>query len=301
MSGLAHRPRVLVVYKKSAYQLYVMERRNRRVERLVAERHPSVALLLSAHQAHVETLSVVRELLKREKCETSFRYRREQDLGNRFDLVVTVGGDGTLLWASHAIGAGIPIVAINSAPKASVGYFCAASGPQIRDAIADALRGRLRAFELTRMRVTRDNEILSERVLNDALFCHAVPAATTRYILRSGRSHEEQKSSGIWIGPAAGSTAAQRSAGGQILPIESKDLQWVVREPYEPLGTKYTHRLGLIGPRGVLELQNKIQKGRLYLDGPNTEHRVDIGQSMTFSRSKEPLTLLGLRPALSAS
>ena len=39
------------------------------------------------------------------------------------DLVVTIGGDGTLLAASHAIG-DTPILGINSAPDFSVGFFC---------------------------------------------------------------------------------------------------------------------------------------------------------------------------------
>ena len=40
-------------------------------------------------------------------------------------LVVTVGGDGTLLAASHLVGGGVPVVGINSSPRSSVGFFCA--------------------------------------------------------------------------------------------------------------------------------------------------------------------------------
>ena len=79
------------------------------------------------------------------------------------------------------------------------------------------------------MRVELNGESLHDRVLNEALFCHASPAATSRYILRVARADgaepdvladEEQKSSGLWVGPAAGSTAAQRSAGGSVLPLD---------------------------------------------------------------------------------
>jgi len=61
---------------------------------------------------------------------------------------------------------------------------------------------------LTRMRVERDGEVLHRRVLNDALFCHRSPAATTRYIISHEGREEHHKSSGVWVGPAAGSTAA---------------------------------------------------------------------------------------------
>ena len=86
----------------------------------------------------------------------------------------------------------------------------------------------MKAVHLSRMSVIRNGAPVSTRVLNDALFCHRSPAATTRYILKLGKLVEEQKSSGFWIGPAAGSTAAQRSAGGKILPLASTDLQLVV-------------------------------------------------------------------------
>src|SRR4029453_1431301 len=129
------------------------------------------------------------------------------------DLVVTVGGDGTLLSASHYVD-DVPILAINSAPSHSVGFFCGARSGEAKSAITAAMRGTLRRTVLTRMKVTLNGEVVAGRVLNDTLFCHASPAATSRYILELGETFEQQKSSGMWIGPAAGSTAAQRSAGG---------------------------------------------------------------------------------------
>ena len=47
------------------------------------------------------------------------------------DLVVAVGGDGTLLAASHNV-VDVPILGVNSAPGHSVGFFCAAKRPTFR-------------------------------------------------------------------------------------------------------------------------------------------------------------------------
>jgi hypothetical protein len=82
------------------------------------------------------------------------------------------------------------------------------------------------------MCVTTNGRPVARRILNDALFCHASPAATSRYIVELGGVVEEHKSSGFWIGPAAGSTAAQRSAGGKIMPLTAQELQLVV-SPYD--------------------------------------------------------------------
>jgi NAD+ kinase len=180
-----------------------------------------------------------------------------------------------------------------------VGFFCAARKGRARAALADALAGTLRRTELARMRVERDGERLHDRVLNEALFCHATPAATSRYILRvtSGGEileTEEQKSSGLWIGPAAGSTAAQRSAGGRILPLGSRRLQYVVREPYRAEGHALSMTLGVAEEGSAIEIKNKMRQARVFLDGDHIVHEATIGQVVTMRLSDEPLVVLGL-------
>lgn len=297
-------PRVLVVYKKSAYQTNVRERKNPRFLELLARKDPSVARLIEAHDDHQATLEEVHEAVERLGVRATFRFRGDEGLVEDFDLLVTVGGDGTLLWAARWVGPGMPVVAINSAPMDSVGHFCAGKKGHVRTILARALAGELHRTELTRMQVRLDGEIITRRVLNDVLFAHPSPAATTRYLLshetkggRGGARTEEQKSSGLWIGPAAGSTAAQRSAGGKVLPIASRKLQYVVREPYHPGGRRIAMVRGLVGEREQLRIVSKIREGRLFIDGPHRLCDVRMGSEIVLSRSSEPLTLLGLRRA----
>lgn len=296
-------PRILVVYKKSAYQTNVRERKNPRFLELLARKDPSVARLVEAHDDHQATLEEAHEALAKLGVRATFRFRGDEGLVEDFDLVVTVGGDGTLLWAARWVGAGTPVVAINSAPLDSVGHFCAGKKGHVRTTLARALAGELHRTELTRMQVRLDGEVITRRVLNDVLFAHPSPAATTRYLLchepkgRAGARSEEQKSSGVWIGPAAGSTAAQRSAGGKVLPIASRKLQYVVREPYHPGGRRIAMVRGLVGERDQLRIVSKIREGRLFIDGPHRMCDVRMGSQIVLSRSSEPLTLLGLRRA----
>jgi NAD+ kinase len=289
------RPRVLVVYKKSAYQIYVHERRHARVAALLRRRSSAVAGMTRAHKDHLRTVGQVRHVLRQLGARAVFRQRRERGSTAGFDLVVTVGGDGTLLWASQMVGPGCPVVALNSAPKDSVGYFCAASQDQIADALRDALAGKLRATELTRMQVEIDGETVHSRVLNDVLFSHFSPAATTRYAIRYRGQSEAHKSSGVWVATAAGSTAAIRSAGGRVLPIASRDLQFAVREPYAIGERSYRILKGTIGPRERIELESHMRAGRLFIDGPHVWRTVEIGSVLRLHRSDEPLLLLGFR------
>jgi NAD+ kinase len=288
-------PRVLVIYKKSSYEIYVRERRHSHIQQLLAARDTGALRLLRAHEDHLASLREAREVLARLGVAAKFRHRSDDTHAQSVDLVVTLGGDGTLLWASRLVSANTPIVAINTAPKDSVGYFCAGTKRELEEVLVSALNGKLRATELTRMQVELDGDVLSKRVLNDALYCHESPAATSRYHLRFGRVAEDHKSSGVWIGPAAGSSAAQRSAGGELLPIDSRQLQFVVREPYEANGARYRLRRGLLNPGQSLRLESRMRAGRLFLDGPHTVHVVEMAAKLVFRRSDEPLTLLGFQ------
>lgn len=291
-------PRVLVVYKKSAYQTNVKERKNGRFIELLEQNNPAVARMIEAHEDHVETIDEARAALETMGCRAAFRFRGDEGLVEDVDLVVTVGGDGTLLWAARWVGAGIPVVAINSAPKDSVGHFCAGVKGSVQKTLEAAIAGQLREVRLTRMEVELEGEVLTRRVLNDVLFAHAVPAATTRYLIRHERedgetTEEEQKSSGIWIGPAAGSTAAQLSAGGRVLPAGSRRLQYVVREPYVPPAGSYSMTRGLVDPGEQLVITSKIRDGRIFIDGPHHVRDVRMGARVALRRSDEPLSLLG--------
>jgi NAD+ kinase len=286
---------VLVIYKKSSYQIYVKERRNERVQGLLDSGDESVANLLRAHEHHSRTLELARTLLQQLGARAVFRYRADPGTTEAFDLIVTIGGDGTLLWASHMVGSNVPMLAINSAPEDSVGYFCAGTSVGLGDLLQQALRGDLHDSRLARLRVTLNDERVSNRVLNDVLFAHECPAATARYVIALGGQQEEQKSSGVWIGPAAGSTAARRSAGGAVMPIGSRRLQFVVREPYQDPGRELALVHGFVAPGEALELHSRIRAGRLYVDGPHLARQVDLGASLRFELSNEPLHLLGFR------
>ena len=287
-------PRVLVIYKRTTFQRF-RGGKSTRIQALLDQGHRSVASLLEAHEAHLATLERTKEVLKHLGVDARFRHSYTPEPDDAWDLVVTLGGDGTLLWASHLVGPETPMLAINSAPRTSVGYFCAGDSGQVGELIEAALAGDMRATKLSRMQVSVDGELVHTRVLNDVLFCHECPAATTRYLLRRGDYEEAQMSSGLWAGPAAGSTAAVRSAGGRVLPIGSQKLQFVVREPYHRGDVRLQLQKGVLAADEELTLISQIREGQLYFDGANRVQAVDIGSEVTFSRSSETLHLLGLR------
>jgi len=288
------RPKVLVVYKKSTYQRYV-GRAQERLKELIEHSDVSVEGLLHEHEIHQETLLQAKAALRDLGARAVLRYRPEPlPEEGAWDLIVTLGGDGTLLWASHLADSSTPMLAINSAPDTSVGYFCAGDGHNVNEVLAAALEGRLKASRLARMRVDVGDNVISTRVLNDALYCHESPAATSRYILEYAGDQERQMSSGVWVGPAAGSTAAIRSAGGKVLPTGSQKIQFVIREPYRGVDNKYRLVKGMVPPGEDLRITSRMTKGRIFLDGTQKVYSIGIGDRIRMTLSDEPLTLLGL-------
>lgn len=291
----ASRPRVLAIYKKSTWDVYRRGGRRAHIERLAEQGDPDMEQVLQAHRDHQETLKEARQALQRLGAKGTFRHRWTDGDVRGYDLVVTLGGDGTLLWASHVVGADVPVVAVNSAPAMSVGYFCAGQKGALEDTLGAALSGDLQATRLTRMQVDLDDTTVSTRVLNDILFAHVCPAVASRYVLRHRDVQEEQRSSGVWVGPAAGSTAAQRSAGGDVLPLTSEQLQFVVREAYYGRGQPYRLERGTVEPEEALYIRSRMRDSRVYIDGAHRRCDVDFGSELRLTRSPEPLTLLGLR------
>ena len=287
-------PRVAVVEKRSSYRKFILEVHDPLTARLLRRRDPSVVRMKQSHDDHESTMKEVELALSKLGADVVFRGGPRARVPPRTDLVVTVGGDGTLLAASHVIGGGTPLLGINSAPGHSVGFFCGGVKGEVEETIRRALDGTLSRTQLTRMRVDLNGKLLHGRVLNEALFCHASPAATSRYILTLPVGEEDQRSSGLWVGPAAGSTAAQRSAGGKVLPLESEKIQYVVREPYTPAGTRVRYARGLVGPGETLTVRSKVREGNVFLDGHRIVHTVTLGDVLTMRQSEESLIVLGI-------
>jgi NAD+ kinase len=205
------------------------------------------------------------------------------------DLVITIGGDGTALGASHYITAGM-MLGVNSAPGDSVGHFCHTHRGNFAARFADILAARWKPTALARLAVALDDKPLPELALNDVLIAHDCPAATTRYIIAKGDVSEEQRSSGIWIATATGSTAGIKSAGGDVMPRGSQRLQFLVRELYREPQRIYTLTRGFLRPGEELIVASKMQTAHVYIDGARTAYAFPFG-----TRAKLKLAALKLK------
>ena len=290
--------RILVVHRESAYSEVAASGDGGRIAGLLGSRDPLVADILGAHERHESSMQRIRRELDARGLDATWRHDWTGLDPDDFDLVVTIGGDGTVLHASHSIG-DTPVLAINSSPETSIGFFTAGSAAEFGGLVDRFLGGDLPSAPLFRMEVRVNGEVIGTRVLNDVLFSHLCPASTTRYELQVGDAKEEQLSSGVWVCTAAGSTAAVRAAGGKEMRPGSRRLQFIVREPGPLSGVRGQRFPELV--RGFaacdcqISIRSKTTTARLYLDGPHLVHRIDFGDVVTLCGAATPLRLLGYR------
>ena len=125
-------PEVLLVYKKSKLALYVHEKKNPLYTRLVEEGGVVGTSLEAAHRAHTDALEHVKAACLDAGLKVRTHYRAQvTQKSTRGRLVITVGGDGTVLDASHKIftqddDGTTMLLGVNSDPVRSVGFLCAA-------------------------------------------------------------------------------------------------------------------------------------------------------------------------------
>lgn len=243
---------------------------------------------------HERTLGALLQGLKRLGVEpfltdVSIDDEAREALG-RARFVVSVGGDGTLLTASHYLEKAT-LLGINSAPRDSVGYLALCRRATISKTLDAIASGSLRPVPVTRLSVTLDGAALPEPALNDVLIAHQHPAATSRYLVRLGRQSEMHRSSGLWVSTAAGSTAGIRSSGGTVMPLRSRRLQFRARELYRRAGSGFPLASGFLAPGAELAVESQMDSGSLYIDGSRVSYPFPFGARAEIRALPEPLLL----------
>ena len=281
--------KVLILHKKSTFQLQAVEHREARFIKLLAEGNEVVSRVKLAHEEHIATLSLLETELRRRHIE--FHSIARADLTHTvtdYDLMMAVGGDGTFLDASHALHE-VPLLGINSSSSSSFGHFCLANQknlPRVLDQIQD---DSLQPSELLRLELTVNGKLMPDLILNELLVSHKHPAATSRYFIDLHGEKEEQRSSGIWIGTPAGSTGSLRSAGGAVLPILDRRYQYIVREACMRPKEKWHLLQGLLNEDESVHLVSQMRTGAIYADGQHIEYDFNLGDELIVRTSPKNL------------
>jgi NAD+ kinase len=207
------------------------------------------------------------------------------------DLLVTLGGDGTLLRGARTVVAhGVPVLGIN---LGHLGFLTSASPEEMEGALEAWLAGR---FEIDARMALQVRAVDGEGrpgtaylALNDAVIHKGGAARVIRLSVRTAVEEVGSYSAdGIILCTPTGSTAYSLSAGG---PIVSPTVECIVATPICP------HTLGvrpLVLPAGetvIVEVLSATEEMMLTLDGQDSEP-LAAGERVEVSRAPQPVRLV---------
>lgn len=306
------RRRVLVLLKRSALDLYTNLHKDPNITSLVRSDHQGVGNLVDRHNRHEEAVKFCKDVLCRKPLEFKTVLRDEVNAPiHDVDLVITIGGDGTLLNASHYMDSSVPVFGVNSDPTRiteveekldsfdatrSTGYLCGSTVESFEQVLDEILEGQREPVQLTRILTCIDGIHSHTYALNDILLAHPSPAAVSRCSFRILKEHDydccfplvHSRSSGLRVCTAAGSTAAMYSSGGLPMPILSRNLQYMVREPILlDDHTQFMH--GWIQTDEIMNVVWGCRQGFIYLDGSHVFLPLKCGSTVQISSKAPPL------------
>jgi NAD+ kinase len=229
------------------------------------------------------------------------RGRELVDLENdEFDLILTLGGDGTLLRGARAAGPrGIPVVGCN---LGRLGFLTLFAREELGDALEAIAHGELQIEERVALdvRVVGDGrtdtptdraDAESHYTVNDAVLHKSGFARLIT--LRLWADDEEvghYSADGIIIATATGSTAYSLSAGG---PIVVPTMEGIVATPISPHTLAVRPVVFPASTRITVELLSDFDDLALTVDGQSGQ-RLARGDRVEVVRSEHSLRLLRL-------
>ena len=194
------------------------------------------------------------------------------------DLLVTVGGDGTVLKAVREMpNPKTPILGVNMGRR---GYLTEVDPQGFENALVRWLQGKFQLEKLWKISVTYGNKTVGEG-LNEALLTPTIPAKMLSLdISLRGGDFYSARADGLIVATPTGSTAHAFSAGGPILDGSLDSFALAFIAPLQPVRSMVVHtdahlkiRVGKPGPDANLSIDGRLQRS------------VRAGQTLSFKRS----------------
>lgn len=259
---------------------------------------------------HDESLQSVKDVLaaQPDKIRVDIRAReqvRRADFIGR-DLVIVLGGDGTLTSISHNIDSNTPVMGVNSHPRSgdpngSVGFYMDSNIETFTQDLEAALSGNAIVNRLPRLQATIEttsgNKIRSDPAMNDLLVANTHQYAPSKYNLRRGDIDIKQQSSGLlfstWLGQGAWfNQIARKSNLGNA--EESQSHYLVIARDIDPSIEDERYMTWTSEPTVIT---SDMHRGYVVPDGWD-EYQFNRGATVTVDLSGPVLQLLTFRKSM---
>lgn len=212
------------------------------------------------------------------------------DLGEDCDLIMVLGGDGTILRTVHALGRRLrPIFGVN---LGLLGFLTCLPSSDYRQAVDCVLAGRYTLSQRTLLNVSLlrdDAETAVEHFgLNDAVISRGALSRLIQLETRiDGELLTEYNADGLIVATPTGSTAYSLSAGGPLLAPGSGVFAVTPICPHT-----LTNRSVIVEDRACIDVRLRNQRDEVYLtvDGQRGI-ALQPGDTVRIRRAEEHLPL----------
>jgi len=213
-----------------------------------------------------------------------------EEIGRRAELLLVLGGDGTLIHAARMVrGRAVPILGVN---LGSLGFLTEVPRSELFPRLTETLEGRAQLHTRMKLacRLHRDGKVLLEdEVLNDVVINKGALARIADHeVSLDGQYMTTFKSDGVIIATPTGSTAYSLAAGG---PIVHPALECALVTPISPHAL--TQRPFVVPGAQVVNvvLRSEVADVYLTLDGQEG-HAMQRGDRLEVRRSPNRTVLV---------
>ncbi len=273
---------ILVVCKRSTLYFYEKSPDEKTQEYATGD-NEYARRLRSADESNERTIESLTRDLNSTGLTYSIVHRADfKDLDPIADLIVTVGGDGTLIDVSHYVTDSTPLFGVNSDPARSRGHFCGSTA----ETFLTHLEGidALPRYSLNRLEATIDGIVIPHYALNEITLRSKDPEDMVRYVFETDGVVEEHRNDRFFVCTAAGSTAWIKSNHGLIMPLDSMEKQCVQVGSFKPHEPQFT--------QGDIRLHSYSREGILTIDGKHKRCEFGLGSEIAIKNGK-PLIVIG--------
>lgn len=225
------------------------------------------------------SLDIVKEVLKKYKINYKIANRDKLNK-NQFknkDLVIAVGGDGTFLRAAQFVDKQF-IFGVNADVKDKEGFFMKSDKNNFKIKFKKILKNEIKVRKLPRLEAYINNKRIKTFALNEFYIGARKSYHAAKYTIQINGKKERQKSSGILITTPTGSYAWAKSCCSKTLPLNSKNYQFVIREPYEGKVFKnYKLKYGILNRNQKISIISEMLDGLIIADSVSKEYRFKNG------------------------
>ncbi len=215
----------------------------------------------------------------------------EREIGERADLIIAIGGDGTLLYAARLVARhGVPLLGIN---RGRLGFLTDVMPNDMFPSIDAALQGELESDErplLAAYLYSGNGGSVESLALNDVVLQKLATGRMVDFSTHvNGLYVNKHAGDGIVVASATGSTAYALSCGG---PIVEPHLDVLVIAPISP--HTLSDRPIVVSSHSTIEfqlLERPDTRAQVTCDG-TVIGEIEPGDRLQVKAAKERITLL---------